>query len=45
MGAVYRAVDLGQGFTVGKFHIREAVLFPVEVGGVLVEYGGLGGFY
>ena len=33
MGAVYRAADLGQGFKVKKFHVKEAVLFPIEVGG------------
>lgn len=31
MGAVYRAADLGQGFKVKKFHVKEAVLFPIEV--------------
>lgn len=31
MGAVYRAADLGQGFKVKKFHVKEAVVFPVEV--------------
>ncbi|XP_064120723.1 hypoxia up-regulated protein 1-like [Macrobrachium nipponense] len=31
MGAVYRAADLGQGFKVKKFHVKEAALFPVEV--------------
>lgn len=31
MGAVYRAADLGQGFKVKKFHVKEAVVFPIEV--------------
>ncbi|KAK7068456.1 Hypoxia up-regulated protein 1 [Halocaridina rubra] len=31
MGAVYRAADLGQGFKVKKFHVKEAVIFPIEV--------------
>lgn len=31
MGAVYRAADLGQGFKVKKFHVKESVLFPIEV--------------
>ncbi|KAK3850211.1 hypothetical protein Pcinc_043076 [Petrolisthes cinctipes] len=31
MGAVYRAADLGQGFKVKKFHVKESVVFPIEV--------------
>ncbi|XP_042234500.1 hypoxia up-regulated protein 1-like [Homarus americanus] len=31
MGAVYRAADLGQGFKVKKFHVKEGIVFPVEV--------------
>ncbi|XP_069986705.1 hypoxia up-regulated protein 1 isoform X2 [Penaeus vannamei] len=31
MGAVYRAADLGQGFKVKKFHVKEAVVLPIEV--------------
>nr|XP_045598066.1 hypoxia up-regulated protein 1-like isoform X2 [Procambarus clarkii] len=31
MGAVYRAADLGQGFKVKKFHVKEAIVFPIEV--------------
>lgn len=31
MGAVYRAADLGQGFKVKKFHVKEAALLPIEV--------------
>lgn len=31
MGAIYRAADLGEGFKVKKFHVKENVVFPVEV--------------
>ncbi|KAK8719418.1 hypothetical protein OTU49_014050, partial [Cherax quadricarinatus] len=31
MGAVYRAADLGQGFKVKKFHVKEAIVFPIEI--------------
>lgn len=38
MGAVYRAADLGQGFKVKKFHVKEAVVFPIEVRTELVDF-------
>lgn len=31
MGAIYRAADLGEGFKVKKFHVKDNVVFPVEV--------------
>lgn len=31
MGAIYRAADLGEGFKVKKFHVKDAVIFPIEV--------------
>ena len=31
MGAIYRAADLGQGFKVKKFHVKDTVVFPIEV--------------
>lgn len=31
LGAVYRAADLGQGFKVLKFHVKESVVYPIEV--------------
>ncbi|KAK3884888.1 hypothetical protein Pcinc_010862 [Petrolisthes cinctipes] len=31
MGAVYRAADLGQGFKVKKFHVKESVVFPIKI--------------
>lgn len=31
LGAVYRAADMGQGFKVKTFHVKEANLYPIEV--------------
>ncbi|XP_076043824.1 hypoxia up-regulated Grp170 co-chaperone protein isoform X2 [Oratosquilla oratoria] len=31
MGAIYRGADLGQGFKVKKFHVKDAVIFPLEI--------------
>ncbi|KAF2362863.1 Heat shock protein 70 family [Trinorchestia longiramus] len=31
MGAVYRAADMGQGFKVKTFHVKETNLYPIEV--------------
>lgn len=40
MGAVYRAADLGQGFKVKKFHVKESVVFPIEVSDDIVVFPG-----
>ena len=31
LGAVYRAADMGQGFKVKTFHVKEANMYPIEV--------------
>ncbi|KAL7636636.1 UNVERIFIED_CONTAM: hypothetical protein RMT77_013413 [Armadillidium vulgare] len=31
LGAVYRAADIGQGFKVMKFHVKESVVYPIDV--------------
>ncbi|XP_026477005.1 hypoxia up-regulated protein 1-like [Ctenocephalides felis] len=31
LGAAYRAADLSKGFKVKQFHVRDAVLFPIQV--------------
>ena len=35
MGAVYQAAHLSKGFRVKKFLIKDATMFPIQVGNAL----------